>query len=352
MIHTLKNYSASSLNRGKDGDPKSLNFGDTWRGRISSQAIKRSIRLSEQFDSFHVEGLIGIRTRDLPAMVGSELSRRGWEQAEIDLVLKKLTEIGKRAEKEDKELGMTNQIMLFPAHTPATIAQQISDLGGAAKIDKLEQNLKPLAMHSVDIALFGAMSTTRIFPNVYAACQVSHAMSVNRTQKAIDYFVAVDDQTGTSKMIGENLFNSNCYYHSICVDMTQLVKNLSGDGQLAGSVIRRLIEAVTLTSPGGKQNTFASHPLPALLLVEVIHGPIFDYANAFEKAVTASEDASLSEEAIRTLAAYLNQTDKLYNRNLNRYYLSLSDIELNGRACESLPDLLERVESETRWLTM
>ena len=60
-IHTIQNHSPSNLNRDDLGAPKTCYFGGVLRSRISSQCIKRSIRLSDEF--VLLRG--GIRTRKL-----------------------------------------------------------------------------------------------------------------------------------------------------------------------------------------------------------------------------------------------------------------------------------------------
>lgn len=346
MIHTLKNYAPSSLNRGQDGAPKSATFAGSWRGRISSQAIKRSIRQSSLFSEFAEQGLIGIRTRELPALVGAELSREGWDPMDVEAVIKKFSEIGKKEGKADKEPGKTNQMLMIPAGAPAAIAEQVKTLYNTDGWKSIEESIRPLSMRSVDVALFGAMATTALFPDVNAACQVANAMSVNRTQKAVDFFVAVDDLTGDSRMIGESLFNSNCYYHSIAVNWQQLMRNLDQTETLARAALGKLIEAVATVSPGGKQNTFASHPLADLVLVEVTTGQYFDYANAFAKAIEATDEAPIPLLAAKELKAYTDKTDKLYNRSIKRHHITTFADALWPMAHESLADMMDAVSAE------
>ena len=66
-IHMLKNFPATNLNRDDTGAPKNCIFGGVQRGRISSQCLKRSWRNS---DTFHELESFGIRTRNMPAIVG------------------------------------------------------------------------------------------------------------------------------------------------------------------------------------------------------------------------------------------------------------------------------------------
>lgn len=341
-IHTLKSFNASALNRGEDGAPKSVTFGGTWRGRISSQSLKRAYRRSEIFQDFAKTDLLSIRTRSLPALIVDELDRLGWT-GDKEEVLKTMSNIAKTEKKDEKELGKTNQLLFLPATAPKQMAKEIVDLYAKGKKD-LEANLTPANMRTVDVALWGAMSTSRLFPNVEAATQVAHAVGVNQNRKTIDYFVAVDDVTNDARMLGETLFNANCYYHNLLVDVPQLTKNLGDNKALVRKVVAALLQAVAFVSPRGKQNTMATHPLPDLLLVELLDNTAYiDYANAFATPVEAATQ-SLPVAALATLEAYITRTDALYPRPVVRF--SLADVPfLTQTACASLPSLIQAVEA-------
>lgn len=342
MIHILRNYAPSSLNRGEDGSPKSAMFGGEWRGRISSQSLKRAIRRSPQFEQFSEEGLTAVRTRQLPIMIGGALARRGWKTDDVEAVVKRLSEVGKTSEKAEKTAGLTNQMILIPASAVEALADQIAKVWATpAWGQELEKVIQPVDMLGVDTALFGAMTTSAIFPDVRAACQVSHALSVNVSRRMVDFFTAVDDLSGDSSMIGESFFNSNCYYWTIAVNIQMLIANLKGDARLAKSVIAQLIEAASVAHPSGKQNTFASHPPSDLVLLEWRKGPIFDYANAFVKPVEPGDGLSLTEAAVVALAQYIERVDKMYPRPARAAYASLLDHEMRGERFDNLAGLIE-----------
>ena len=68
-IHMIQNHSPANLNRDDLGAPKTCYFGGALRSRISSQCLKRSIRLSSEFRDL----LGGIRTRRLADMLVQEI---------------------------------------------------------------------------------------------------------------------------------------------------------------------------------------------------------------------------------------------------------------------------------------
>src|SRR5271157_2005085 len=67
-IHAIQNHSPANLNRDDLGAPKTCYFGGVLRSRISSQCIKRSIRMSEEFK--HLLG--GVRTRQLARLIAEK----------------------------------------------------------------------------------------------------------------------------------------------------------------------------------------------------------------------------------------------------------------------------------------
>jgi len=139
---------------------------------------------------------------------------------------------------------------------------------------------------SVDIALFGRMTTSDYIADVEAAMQVAHAFSTHGVVNEIDYFTAVDDlgkAGGGAGHVDEAMFNSACFYKYFCLDWNQLVDNLGGAVKLAACTLGHFLRAAAQTSPSGKQNSFASHCEPCGILVEIKkNGKVpTSYANAF-----------------------------------------------------------------------
>src|SRR3990172_6468699 len=69
-IHAIQNHSPANLNRDDLGAPKTCYFGGVLRSRISSQCIKRSIRMSDEFQKL----LGGIRTRQLAKLIAEKIT--------------------------------------------------------------------------------------------------------------------------------------------------------------------------------------------------------------------------------------------------------------------------------------
>ena len=95
-IHMLKNYPPVNLNRDESGAPKSCMFGGTTRGRVSSQCLKRSWRISPLFSQAVGAEHLGIRTRQLRQGAGEKLAELGVSQEYIDAVFQKISGFGNK----------------------------------------------------------------------------------------------------------------------------------------------------------------------------------------------------------------------------------------------------------------
>jgi len=343
IIHTLRNYAASNLNRGEDGSPKYMYFGGERRGRISSQSIKRVIRLSTAFDEFRDQGQMDIRTRQLPVLLTEEFERRGLYEDEIKEIVDRVHELGRKEAKESKKDDRTDQLILLSPKGAEKLADQLLALRQTSEWDKKSLNDMKIEVHEfgVDTALFGAMSTSTAFPSPDGACLVSHAMSTNRTYKAIDYFTAVDDITGKAGFLHDDAeFNANCYYWTLAVDKRQLLKNLSNNQDLMDNVLTSLLNGIVLANPSGKQHTFSSHPFPALLMVEK-RNVVFDYADAFVKPIEPGDELDLISASIAALSSYMQWCDTTYDLPVERRYLARQDDNLPVERAKNLTEIIE-----------
>jgi CRISPR system Cascade subunit CasC len=216
------------------------------------------------------------------------------------------------------------------------------------KIDEITRALGSAAPRSVDIAMFGRMTTSSAFEDVQAAVQVAHPLSTHRIQQEFDYYTAVDDISGESGagFIGDTAFNSATYYKYFNVHWEALVKHL-GDAATARRAVEALIEAAVTVHPSGKQNSFAAHNLPDLVLVEVRARNIpVSYVNAFERPVRQSHDRSLMDASVQALVDYMGSVERTFNLQAERAHIATRGVDLVGSTqVTSLDDLL-------RWLPL
>lgn len=358
QIHILQNYAPSNLNRDDTGSPKDAIFGGKRRGRISSQCLKRSIRRSAAFqDAFRATDLLGVRTKKLPSLIEDELRKLGADDEIVKAIVKRVPEIGRESGKKGPESDdgeekknedsagevetETKQLIFIAPNELSILAGKLLEsyqrIGSrrwpTIKIPEITKDLGDTLPRSVDIAMFGRMTTSSAFENVEASVQVAHALSTNALSEEFDYFTAVDDLSGETGagMIGDVEFNSSTYYKYLNVHWEKLVENLGGDVAAARNAVLALLEAAATAQPTSKQNTFAAFNLPDFILVEASGRNLpVSYANAFLKPAYASGDRTLMDASVDLLAGYLEKISDAYNLTPARAYLSLTSSSLDG----------------------
>lgn len=360
-FHILQNHAPANLNRDDVGAPKSCFFGGAQRARISSQCLKRSIRKSETFERALKAASVplGTRTRNLPVLVAERVEQallsEGVEATLASGLAKvaerKATGFGNKDGKENED-AETAQTMFLTSSDVNAVAQVLTEkalekvqedadkaVKEFSKVKAKElQNDKSLSEWrpiTVDVALFGRMITSPAFQDTEASMQVAHALSTHRVEMEFDYFTAVDDLPGPedagADMIGEIEFNSACFYKYFSLHLDGLLDNLTGDSgdresalEIAQAVVPAFLEAAVVSTPSGKQNTFAAHNLPSAVLVEVRpHPQPVSYANAFADPVDTRKDG-LIKGSVNALREHVEKTDKVFSPpTVARFWLSL-----------------------------
>jgi CRISPR system Cascade subunit CasC len=388
----IQNHSPSNLNRDDLGAPKTCLFGGIIRARISSQCLKRSIRNPGNPDDVHnrepgmfakaMEGHIGLRTKFFPDRVRDALDRL---PADVGIPkddhVKIVESVSKMTREKDKKKRIdttsedegdpvdsrkrTEQLAFVEALEAERMVRILgerreADGNGykkfvdwswtekqkAAKATFLGK-LRPAYGHgSVDIALFGRMTTSEAFEDVEAAMQVAHAISTHAVVNEVDYFTAVDDLGKAGAGAGhvdEAMFNSACFYKYFCLDWDQLVHNLAGpvpdhdkdaEGctkwnddikpkaeRLAACALGHFLRAAAMATPSGKQNSFAANNEPCGILVEIkgTKTPT-SYANAFAEPVErigkpdedAADEKSIEGRSVACVADHVQALRKAY----------------------------------------
>lgn len=404
QIHMLQSMPPGNLNRDDNGQPKKCIFGGVTRGRISSQCLKRNIRHSIQFKEVFGDA-IAVRTTYLPRMVAEELCKLNLYLGTDELEKIKSALASKfKAEnrgRDSNEAGeseedkgqpqtsstpsdtsdQTGQLVFFPPPFAREIANLIEVLrkdnkdvysawiNGKKKKDKdnhktaIEDFEKAIFEKSesltVDIGMFGRMTTSDLVVNVEAACQVAHAISTHEAFIESDYFTAMDDkkpefastQTGKTgaAFLGsgetETFFDSAVYYKYLNLDVDALKKHLSWKDGEAARAVGALVRAAAVANPTGKQNSFAAHGVPEFILVEVsnVKCPI-SYANAFLKPVDGPNLMTGSAEA---LCKYLDSVANAFSpTDVRRVFLavgSASAVIKKAKCVDTLAALVDSV---------
>jgi CRISPR system Cascade subunit CasC len=383
-IHMIQNHSPSNLNRDDLGAPKTCIFGGVPRARISSQCLKRSIRNPGNPDDTHNRGpglffeamqeYIGHRTKFFPDLVRKALDSSSIPADDRDKIVDACTKIAKkeesRGEMPSEEIDLEDrprlpQLVLLERSEAQEFVTKLAEMRQEKKWQNsyknwIDGNLKKKALadflyelsraykrRSVDIALFGRMTTSDAFEDVEAAMQVAHAISTHAVVNEMDYFTAVDDlgkTGGGAGHVDEAMFNSACFYKYFCLDWDQLVRNLAGPepdeakdkdahqkwtseikpnaDKLAACTLGHFLRAAAQTTPTGKQNSYASFCEPCGILVEVKKNgkTPTSYANAFADPVErigkpdddAADEKSWEGRSIACLADHVQSMRKAY----------------------------------------
>lgn len=310
LVHILQDVPPANLNRDDSGSPKQAIYGGVERLRVSSQAWKRATRRHFR-DSMGVhQANLGVRTRRLHELLRQALTDRGLSEAdaltraEASLATLKLKL--EKKDKADRKGTVDTQYLVFAGRPQLeTLADKLAEDGAnPAQVDAA-QILG--STHTLDVALFGRMVANMTQLNVDAAAQVAHAISTHGIAPQFDYYTAVDDLQDRDEagagMIGTVEFNSGTLYRYAAVGLEQLVDNM-GDRAVAIDGVGQFITSFVHSMPTGKQNTFAAHTRPALVLVEVREDQPVSLVSAFEQPVRASEGSGYLAASLSRLAGY------------------------------------------------
>lgn len=329
-LHILQSFPVSCLNRDDVGAPKSATFGGVTRARVSSQCLKRAIRLYAK--ELCPDLFAGERSKLIVRPIAEAAVRHGSPVEKAEEASKKFCEglatIDESAFKNKGILKVKTLMFLSPSEREeigkelATIIEQSKD----AKT--LEKKIKSAATKvqdaklkdAADIALFGRMVATDHSLTVEGAAMFSHALSTHRADNDIDFYTAVDDRQGEdptveeedragSGMMGTLEFTSAVYYRYVGLNL-----GLLGDASHLGAlsledrrkVVDAFLRATILAVPGARKNSMNAHTLPGYVLGLVKDkGQPLQLVNAFERPVTSK--GGLMDASIAAIKAHHEQ---------------------------------------------
>jgi CRISPR system Cascade subunit CasC len=321
-LHAIQTFGPSNLNRDDTGNPKEALFGGVRRARVSSQAAKRAMRVSEIFQQA-ISTKTGTRSKRILAELRQRLINAGIpeEQAQ-EGAAHVINATFAKPDKRDSD--KTNVLVYISPDELDELAAYVQEACNAGKLPDEKQIKRDLVKRlkerglAPDIALFGRMLADNPALKVDAACQVAHALSTHEVNSAeFDYFTAVDDwnpgEESGAGMLGLVAFNSATYYRCIRIDWEQLVSNLHGDTALAQNTVIAMMQAFALVVPTGMTNSFVNQHAPDFLLAVARpgnDGQSLD--NAFEQPVRAQRGSGYAEPSVQRLAAYWEQVDRAF----------------------------------------
>jgi CRISPR system Cascade subunit CasC len=365
-LHILQSFPVSCLNRDDVGSPKSAVFGGVTRSRISSQALKRPIRLA--CSEIDIDSFKGQRSRQFISAITAELNNKGVSDADIlancvahylgkldsgnpgkvktisyyspdelkrfAAVVFSLNSENKEKlvtafkevdisslEKEDDsddlddtegneaESAQKKKVKGEKKTTPKAFAKLVTSIFKPAV--KREFKDMPIAKDAADIAIFGRMVAADHNLTLEGAAMFSHALSTHRSDNELDYFSAVDDRQDDGESgaghIGNLEFSSAVYYRYAALNLDLLSDN-SHLGALSTEerqkVVNAFIRATLEAIPGARKNSMNAHVKPSYVLGTFKSaGQPVQLINAFENPVRP-KGKGLVEESIENLKAH------------------------------------------------
>jgi CRISPR system Cascade subunit CasC len=331
-FHVLISHSPSCLNRDDMNMQKTAVFGGVSRVRVSSQSLKRTMRMS---DYHHATlGEPSVRTRDLGKLKArfTELLK---ERFDAELIGRALEWI---SGKEGIAVGVTDDAVApwsvdEVAHFCELIRADEQDIKKLEKqIEKEARPFREAMGKAVDIALSGRMATSGLMSNlpVDGALAVAHAITTHAVEpQDVDWFTAVDDltidagETGAGHLDTQQ-FSSGVFYRYASLNLKQLQVNLglienikaaetAESRQRALDIARHVFHLLATVVPSAKQQSFAAHNLADFAITSFSDQPI-SLANAFEQPVKRDyKEAGFLKPSISSLSDYWARIHRAYD---------------------------------------
>lgn len=340
-LHAIQTVGPNNLNRDLNGAPKTAMFGGVRRARISSQALKSSMR--KDFNEKFTPDNLGIRTKRVVKLLTDEIQTQDpsldeaealemavatFEAARIKIDKPKITgdQVPPPSEYVSKYLIFLSTGQIESAAQIALAARVKGGDDGFTDALKKEKKALVDALNgdlSIDLALFGRMVADDANLNVDASCQVAHALSTHQVETEFDFFTAVDDEkkraeesdTGAG-MMGTVEFGSSTLYRFATINASALARQL-GDARAAAKAIEGFISVFATSLPTGKQNTFAAHSFPSALVSSIRTDRPASWVGAFERPVYPRKSAEspvegYTQESVRRMFDYATSVDAAY----------------------------------------
>ena len=366
-LHLIHALPPSNANRDRFGAPKKIQYGGTWRARLSSQSQKRAARQhygewmavdrkalafrSRRHDqalatrlSFGSDddklmvarfllGLFNLKNDNLiPAMLEEPSNLLFLSEHELDTIAAiaadypvLLQDMLERARRYQEALDPK------PKKAPEAEHPSARDLQGIRKaLSQLGQQVPG------DVALFGRMMASLTEASVDGSVQVADAISVNsfgitsvkdmgQVIGEVDFFTAEDDiepmdeeSKAGAGHLGQLPIISPVYYRYANVNVTELAR-LIGDPGLAQQFAKGFLGAFIMGSlPQGYIRSRAHNTLPDYVQVQVTAAQPYSLVSAFHVPINScagDEDflaQSIPHQAAEALRQYQDRVNAIY----------------------------------------
>lgn len=344
-IHRLQSFGVSCLNRDDFGTPKICIVGGTVRSRISSQCLKRAVRMK-----MHENGVeTAVRTRRLAELVEAAC-KAPVDEAKREYIARLVAGLTANEAKSDGKDKKAALVFLVPAEVEALASHvdSLDDVLPEAVGKKAEVILKELRNTShisdvsgLDLALFGRMMANSPDLGVQASVHTAHAYTTHETVVQDDYFSAVDDFESGSQAahMDNNRFTGGTFYIYSAVALGVLEDNLSGAEDVPAAVDEYL-KALYMAVPAGRQATFASSSPWNYARIVLRRGQMIQ--PVFDMPIKAEEDGGILAPSIRELDRLIDREKKLSGS----LYGGIADFRFGTNEGYSIDDLRTDIRKE------
>ena len=355
-IHSLTALPWHNLNRDDRGLPKQVREGGKVRGRLSSQSLKRAIRVAYELQSFG-EGTGSLRSRELPAEIvrrAALLAEKAGTAFDEKVAVKAATKVVKSLTANDKDAADTDgppkeaasdTITWLSAEEIDALAEALASGGG----DLHAADVVARRTGSLSIAAFGRMFAAQPNLQTEAGIAVGPATTTHPIMIEVDYFTTVDDLgEGGAGHLGQAFYTSGIYYRSITIDKKQLRDSWTGwDSADVEERLSLLIHSLVTALPSGKDNSSAPNTKPALIIAEVqAHRTAYE----FHEPVKAGPDGGYLAGSIARLLDQAKQARDFDPTEFGDAFISgtsaVSETDLTvpfEHTSGNLPDLVAQV---------
>ena len=405
-LHVVISHSPSCLNRDDMNMQKSAMFGGVRRVRISSQSLKRAMRMSDYFEDSL--GVPSVRSRNLELLKQKFVDelKNDFNEAIIRETIDRFAKTSVAALENDTEeatdadendaIEETGQASKKIACAPWVVdeikvlcgilasielsadelkkaqdtvtkqkakkkksLQEVKDDMLSKKIDKAVKEkadaVKSACASARDIALYGRMATSGLMTTIDGAVSVAHSITTHAVDADIDWFTAVDDLVPLgSAHLDTQEFSSGVFYRYASVNLKQLQVNL---GLISGikaketpegrknalEISAHLLHLLATVVPSAKQRSFAAFNPADLVMASFSDIPI-SAANAFETPVGLERSGGYLQPSIKAFNDYISRVYSGYGLDDKKAVFSLWNTTLEQKK-NTLDNLKEWVRN-------
>lgn len=313
-IHTLISHPSSMMNRDDSGMQKTAVFGGATRSRISSQCLKRAMRMSDLYKETVAEK--SIRTNKFDELL--EVCKQEMPDTDAKVIEDVLLNLGSKVATDKK-----TKVRTFDAVQPYSIGAIREAINMVESGTELKELKKIVQIPTADVALSGRMDASCPDRNVEAAMSVAHSLTTHSADIEVDWFTACDDLAEQgSGHIGTTEFSSGVFYRYGSINVDLLAKNIKADVSDVANIITTMIRCFAQVTPDAKQKVFAAHNQADFVMAVKSNQPL-SLANAFRKPIP--NNGEVMENSIEKLLAHYDKLTAAYEMDNTAIALDLTD---------------------------